>query len=465
MQPVLQGMEGTNESTKPRRRSMCFSKISRLLIVVILLVAAGLACSFPGTTSEGEPPEGDSAAVVATRVAATMAVEGGAEVPEGAALPPASSEAPPPLTTTPTVTPTITQTPTNTLTPTPSVPMVSVTLNTNCRFGPGLVYEYLGALLEGETAEIHGINPGGNFWYIENPDNPGEYCWITAAYAVVSGDTSQVPVLTPPPTPTHTPVPLNFNLSEPVRIDCCGIYYIVFKVTNTGPQTFWSFDLHVEDLDASVVKTTTGNCFPSTDHCVPGIVDFVDPGGEAFIHVGSYAYDPFGHQVHTTAKICSEANQGGICVEKTYTNTVTGFSDAAKKENRDPVDERQVIDRLLEIPIETWNYIAEPDKNRHMGPMAQDFFEAYGLGADDRLSAMDVQGVALASIQALHEIVQEKDAQIVELEARLTTLEGRVETEETSAEPFGLLAAGFLAGASVTLVAGWMWRRKRLKEA
>ena len=209
---------------------MDVSKLSRLIIVVTLLVVSTLACSFPGMMSEVEQ---DSAVVVATRVAATMAAEIVAEVPEGAALPPASSEAPPP----PATTPTITQTPTETLTPTPSIPMVSVTVNTNCRFGPGQVYEYLGALLEGETAEIHGINPDGNFWYIENPDRPGSYCWITAAYAQVSGDTSQVPELTPPPTPTHTPVPLDFSLVTAYHLACGVDHYVAFAVRNTGPQT------------------------------------------------------------------------------------------------------------------------------------------------------------------------------------------------------------------------------------
>jgi hypothetical protein len=191
-------------------------------------------------------------------------------------------------------------------------------------------------------------------------------------------------------------------------------------------------------------------------------VDFVDPGGEAYLKVGPYVYDPYGHQVRTTAKICSEADQSGICLTKTFTQTVTGVSDAAQKENRDPVDERQVLDDMLEIPIETWNYIADPDENRHMGPMAQDFFSAYGLGEDDRLSAMDVQGVALASIQALHEIVQEKDAQIVELEARLTELEGRMATEEPSSAGYIELAAGFLAGGSLVIAMGWIWKRRRL---
>jgi hypothetical protein len=440
---------------------MYVSKLSRFLTVGILLAITSLACGFPGVTNEVVQ---DSDVVVATRVAATMAAGIVAEVPEEAALPPAASEVELP----PATTATITQTPTETLTPTPSIPMVSVTVNTNCRFGPGQVYEYLGALLEGETAEIHGRNPEGNFWYIENPDQPGSYCWITAAYAQVSGDTSQVPELTPPPTPTDTPVPFNFNLDAPVSFDCGGDFFVAFRLTNTGGQRLQSFYLTVRDEEASLTIPMTANSFFSSPGCSFSTVDSVEPGEVAFLQVGGYTDDPVGHTVHATAEICSENDLSGTCAEKTITRVVTGvpshISDAAMKENRDPVDERQVLDSLLEIPIETWNYIAEPDENRHMGPMAQDFFQAYGLGADDRLSAIDVQGVALASIQALHEIVQEKDAQIVELEARLTELEGRVTAEAPAGVRYLSLAAGFLVGASLVIALGWIWTRRRLQE-
>jgi hypothetical protein len=341
--------------------------------------------------------------------------------------------------------------------------MVSVTVNTNCRFGPGLVYEYLGALLEGETAEIHGVNPGGNFWYIENPDNPGEYCWITASYAVVTGDTSQVPVLTPPPTPTHTPVPIDFNIDPALSINCMD-HYILYRIENTGPQTIESVSIHVEDLDTGQERIRSENTLNVNPSCVLTPLSALPPGGDGYLLVGTFPYDPLGHNVSSTVKACSENGLAGTCVEKNFIGTVAGASDAAQKENRDPVDQRDVLDSLLSIPIETWNYIAEPDAVRHMGPMAQDFFAAYGLGADDRLSAIDVQGVALASIQALNEIVQEKDARIVDLEARLTALEGRVTAKQSVVERFGFLAAGFLTGAAVTAAVGWFWRRRRMKE-
>ena len=47
--------------------------------------------------------------------------------------------------------------------------------------------------------------------------------------------------------------------------------------------------------------------------------------------------------------------------------------------------------------------------------------------ADRLIGRMDADGVALAAIQGLHEIAQEKNARISSLEARIETLETLVE--------------------------------------
>ncbi len=56
----------------------------------------------------------------------------------------------------------------------------------------------------------------------------------------------------------------------------------------------------------------------------------------------------------------------------------------------------QVLETLVDkVPISRWSY--EGDTVRHMGPMAQDFFDAFGLGGDRRLiSSIDADGVAIA---------------------------------------------------------------------
>ena len=56
--------------------------------------------------------------------------------------------------------------------------------------------------------------------------------------------------------------------------------------------------------------------------------------------------------------------------------------------------------------------------------MAQDFRAAFGLGIDDKSIAMtDVSGVALAAIQALHQLVREKDREIADLRQRMSEFE------------------------------------------
>ena len=65
------------------------------------------------------------------------------------------------------------------------------------------------------------------------------------------------------------------------------------------------------------------------------------------------------------------------------------------------------------MPMSTWNYKAQSPGIRHLGPMAQDFFAAFGVGEDDKhIATVDADGVALAGVQALYRLSLKKDAQI-----------------------------------------------------
>ena len=60
--------------------------------------------------------------------------------------------------------------------------------------------------------------------------------------------------------------------------------------------------------------------------------------------------------------------------------------------------------------------------------MAQDFAATFGLGSDDRsITTLDAEGVALAAIQGLYELVREKDCEIEALKARLSRVEAKLE--------------------------------------
>jgi hypothetical protein len=103
-------------------------------------------------------------------------------------------------------------------------------------------------------------------------------------------------------------------------------------------------------------------------------------------------------------------------------------SDRNAKENFAPIDGVDVLERLAAIEISTWNYKTQDHSIRHMGPMAQDFYAAFGLGEDQkRINTVDADGVALAAVQGLNVKLQlrleEKDRQIDRLEGRVAELE------------------------------------------
>ena len=93
-----------------------------------------------------------------------------------------------------------------------------------------------------------------------------------------------------------------------------------------------------------------------------------------------------------------------------------GPSDRNIKENFEEIDPKAVLEKVANLPITQWNYIADQADTLHLGPMAQDFAAAFGLGNNEkRISMMDSDGVALAAIKGLNQIVEDKDKEILKL--------------------------------------------------
>ena len=108
----------------------------------------------------------------------------------------------------------------------------------------------------------------------------------------------------------------------------------------------------------------------------------------------------------------------------------TAVSDRAAKENVAPVDAQAVLEAVVAMPITTWNYREQSDSIRHMGPMAQDFYAAFGLGlGETTIDTIDPDGVALAAIQGLHAQMEGLRAENAELRQRLGQLEELVRTQ------------------------------------
>lgn len=217
-----------------------------------------------------------------------------------------------------------------------SVPMVSVSVNTNCRTGPGTVYDRISALLIGQEAEVVARTADGTYWVIRNPAGSGT-CWLWGFYATVTGPTSGLPVWDPPSTPTPaatiTPTATSTNTPAPTTY-------------KTGPleipQTFRA------DLDEGVLSSSAAlDLWFETD---PATEKFLNPRNGARIAIwGTSApgmYDCIGAPLSTNripiasapvgTYVCYQTNQGRPGVFRV--NELT--SDASQ---------------ILKIGFTTWN--------------------------------------------------------------------------------------------------------------
>jgi hypothetical protein len=92
-------------------------------------------------------------------------------------------------------------------------------------------------------------------------------------------------------------------------------------------------------------------------------------------------------------------------------------SDRAVKDHIVAVDDATILAKVAALPISEWSYISEAPSIRHVGPMAQDFYAAFGIGEDDRhITTIDEDGVALAAIKGLSSEVRHEEQRNAALE-------------------------------------------------
>ena len=111
---------------------------------------------------------------------------------------------------------------------------------------------------------------------------------------------------------------------------------------------------------------------------------------------------------------------------------LTENSDVNSKQDIQALDQKAILDKVMDLDISEWRYKDDPE-SKHIGPMAQDFYQAFELGHTNKgISTLDSSGVALAAIQALkHEnrmIRNENSAEIIRLKNEVSELKALVKT-------------------------------------
>lgn len=180
------------------------------------------------------------------------------------------------------------------------------------------------------------------------------------------------------------------------------------------------------------------------------------PGGDQNVATGDYSFAA-GRQAEAAARgafVWADATEGAVrsSVENEFKTQSTGgavfytspdlstgvavgagegtwssISARSAKRNVSPVDSQSVLEAVERIDVSRWEYDTDSDAT-HMGPMAGEFHDAFGLGRDaEHIDGVDADGVALAAIQELSQQLDQKDERIEELESELATKDAQIE--------------------------------------
>jgi hypothetical protein len=116
--------------------------------------------------------------------------------------------------------------------------------------------------------------------------------------------------------------------------------------------------------------------------------------------------------------------------------TWTNASDVNRKHRFARVAGEDVLARLRELSITTWSYKVDEDEVRHLGPTAQGFRAAFGLGREETtIATVDADGVALAAAQALERRTAAQAEEIRALREENAALRARLDRLEAALAP------------------------------
>ena len=229
----------------------------KLLVFSILLIIITGACILTGENTN-EPD-------LALTITALVQSNGQQQQQQQPVAEPTSTPeiiSPVEITSTPEFTATVELTATPEITSTSSIPIIMVSIDTNCRLGPGIAYKSLSALVIGKEAQIVGKNSSvPNYWVINNPTGSGT-CWLWGEYATITGDTSNLQEYAVPPTPTPTisgPKPVkDLSLSK----TCAFIINNDYKYDGTLTWKDQSdnedgFNLYINDIFVTALPPNT----------------------------------------------------------------------------------------------------------------------------------------------------------------------------------------------------------------
>jgi hypothetical protein len=193
---------------------------------------------------------------------------------------------------------------------TPEPVIAKVVRESNCRVGPGSLYDLVARYQVGQMLEVVAKDLGNTYWFVKNPESPEEQCYLLAQNVTISGETTALPRFTPLPSPTAQP----YYTVEFKKLDKCnGVDFALFTIENVGSVPFRSVYIKLIGTKGDSVEQVL-NAFDLKVRCVLAKnIAPLDPGGSGYVYS-----PPIKWAAHSTFKaiimVCTEKNLKGTCI-------------------------------------------------------------------------------------------------------------------------------------------------------
>jgi len=217
-------------------------------------------------------------------------------------------------TETPAATVTETFTPEPSATATPEVVTAKVGRESNCRIGPGGIYDLVATYQADQMLEVVARDLGGGYVFVRNPDKPEEQCYILENNVTIGGDKSILPQFTPLPSPTAVPY---FNVSFKKFDICKGVDFAIFNVENVGSVPFRSAYIRITDAKADKSAELSLSAFDLMTGCIVAKnIAPLEAGGTGFVNSAPLKWPARQNTLQAVIMLCTEKSLKGTCVTR-----------------------------------------------------------------------------------------------------------------------------------------------------
>lgn len=277
------------------------------------------------------------------------------------------------------------------------------------------------------VADINGSTFGAALSCIDNHVNQARICYV---------DTVRITIYYTSASGSSTSNTVNWTIGEN-QVDSGK-----FKISNgsaLGTNDFFVLDPNFGSVGIATASATNAKALITGN-----TVTLTSPNNSTHTAVRGLQIDPLTISSSSTNQTVTTASSLYIGTPVAGTNvtitnikpidTATGAylssggswtnnSSRDVKENFELLNPQEVLTKISELQVESWNYKIEGSSIKHIGPFAEDFYDVFGVGNDNKhISSLDTSGVALLGIQGLLTRTQSLEASVNALEISLDSL-------------------------------------------